>query len=57
VRPTICPKIHAGVADDSRKLRDAELLMRRTSLRLKSMLNRASYEDRPALDLTLKQLN
>jgi hypothetical protein len=24
---------------------------------LKAMLNRASYEDRPALDLTLKQLN
>ena len=49
--------IHTGVADDSRKLRDAELLMRRTSLRLKGMLNKASYEDRPALELTLKQLN
>jgi hypothetical protein len=50
-------KIHMGVADDSRKLRDAELLMRRTSFRLKGMLNNASYEDRPALELTLKQLN
>jgi hypothetical protein len=49
--------IHTGVADDSRKLRDAELLMRRTSFRLKGMLNKASYEDRPALELTLKQLN
>jgi hypothetical protein len=50
-------KIHTGVADDSRKLREAELLMQRTSFRLKGMLNKASYEDRSALELTLKQLN
>jgi hypothetical protein len=50
-------KIHAGVADDSKKLRDAELLMRRTSFHLKGMLNKASYEDRPDLEVTLKQLN
>jgi hypothetical protein len=50
-------KIHTGVADDSRKLRDAELLMQRTSFRLKGMLNKASYEDRPPLQVTLKQLN
>ena len=54
---TYAEKVHTGVADDSRKLRDAELLMRRTSFRLKGMLNKASYEDRPALELTLKQLN
>ena len=50
-------KIHTGVADDSKKLKDAESLMQRTSFRLKGMLNKASYEDRPALELTLKQLN
>src|SRR5271170_3961120 len=50
-------KIHTGVADDSKKLRDAELLMQRTSFRIKGMLNKASYEDRPALERTLKQLN
>ena len=50
-------KIHTGVADDSKKLKDAESLMQRTSFRLKGMLNIASYEDRPALELTLKQLN
>jgi hypothetical protein len=50
-------KIHVGVADDSRKLKDAELLMRRTSSRLKSILSGALYEDRPALEVTLKQLN
>ena len=50
-------KIHMGVADDSRKLKDAELLMRRTSFRLKGILSGSSYEDRPALEVTLKQLN
>jgi hypothetical protein len=50
-------KIQTGVADDSKKLRDADLLMRRTSFRLKGMLDKASYEDRSALELTLKQLN
>ena len=50
-------KIHMGVADDSKKIRDAELLMQRTSFRLKGMLNKVSYEDRPALEVTLKQLN
>lgn len=50
-------KIHAGVVDDSKRLRDAELLMQRTSFRLKGMLNKASYEDRPFLELTLKQLD
>jgi hypothetical protein len=50
-------KVHVGVADDSKKLRDAEVLMRRTSFRLKDILSEASYEDRQALDATLKQLN
>jgi hypothetical protein len=50
-------KIHEGVTDDSKKLRDAELLMRRASFRLKSILSAAMYEDRPTLEVTLKQLN
>jgi hypothetical protein len=50
-------KIHAGVAEDSKKLKDAEVLMRRTSFRLKDILSEASYEDRQPLDATLKQLN
>jgi Spy/CpxP family protein refolding chaperone len=50
-------KIHVGVADDSKKLKDAELLMRRTSFRLNGILSEASYEDRQALEATLKQLD
>jgi hypothetical protein len=50
-------KIYIEVADDSKKLKDAESLIRRTSFQLKGILSRASYEDRPALEVTLKQLN
>jgi hypothetical protein len=50
-------KIHMGVPDDSKKLKNAELLMQRTSFRLKDIVSEASYEDRPALEATLKQLH
>ena len=50
-------KIHTGVASDSKKLKEAELLMQRTSFRLKDSLGAASYEDRQTLESTLKQLN
>jgi hypothetical protein len=50
-------KIHVSVADDSKKLKDTELLMRRTSFRLKDILSEASYEDWQALEATLKLLN
>ena len=50
-------KIHTGVAADSKKLRDAELLMQRASFRLQDILSEASYEDRQTLEVTLKQLN
>jgi hypothetical protein len=46
-----------GIPDDSKKLKDAELLMRRTSRRLEDILGEARYEDQPALEATLKQLN
>ena len=50
-------KIHTGVADDSKKLKNAEVLMERTSFRLKDILGAASYEDRQALEVTLMQLD
>ena len=50
-------KIHTTVGDDTTKLKKAELLLQRTSFRLKDIINEASYEDRPALEATLKQLN
>jgi hypothetical protein len=50
-------KIHEGIANDSKNLKNAELLMQRTSFRLKDILDEASFEDRGALEETLMQLN
>jgi hypothetical protein len=50
-------KIQIGVGDDSKKLKNAELLVRRTSFRLKDILGGASLEDRETLEATLRQLD
>jgi hypothetical protein len=50
-------KIHMGVANDSKRLKNAEILVRHTAFRLKDILSAASLDDRPTLDATLKQLN
>jgi hypothetical protein len=50
-------KIHNEVSNNSKQLRGTELLIQRTCFRLKGMLREISYEDRPVLEATLKQLN
>src|SRR5579863_5755246 len=50
-------KIHLDVADDSKRLKNAESLIQRTAFRLRDILHEASYEDRPDVEATLKQLN
>jgi hypothetical protein len=50
-------KIQIGVGNDSKRLKNAELLVRRTSFRLKDILGGASLEDRETLEATLRQLN
>ena len=50
-------KIHMDMANDSKRLKNAEILMRHTAFRLNDMISQASLEDRPSLDATLKQLN
>jgi hypothetical protein len=49
-------RIHMGVADDGKKLKNAEQLLRHTSFRLSGILNAASYDDRQMLHATLTQL-
>jgi hypothetical protein len=49
-------KIHMGMANDAKKVKNAEELMRHTSFRLNGILNAASYDDRQLLQSTLKQL-
>ena len=50
-------KLQASIGDDSKKLKLAETLLRHCSFRLEGILHEASYEDRAALEMTLKQVN
>lgn len=50
-------RIHMGLADDSKRLKNAEILVRHTAYRLKDILQGASSDDRPPLEATLKQLD
>jgi len=50
-------KLQASIGDDSKKLKLAETMLHHTSFRLEGILHEASYENRPALEMTLKQVN
>ena len=54
---TYASKIHIGLADDSKRMKNAEMLMRHTAFRLKEVLLGSSADDRPTVEATLKQLN
>lgn len=50
-------KMQISLARDSKRLKNAELLMRHTTRRLMDMLHVASNDDRPVLQATLKRLD
>jgi hypothetical protein len=50
-------KIHMNMADDAKKLKNAEILMRQTAYRVKELMLGASLDDRPTYESTLKQLD
>jgi len=49
--------IHMDLAGNSKRIKNAEMLMHNTTYRLSEYLHKASYEDQDALKVTLKQLN
>jgi len=50
-------KIHLSMAEDNRRLKNAEILLRHTAFRLTEMLHNSSSEDRPLVQQTLSQVN
>lgn len=50
-------KIHMGVANDTKRLKNAQILMEHTAFRLNEYLHSAALDDRPLLQTTLKNLN
>ena len=50
-------KIHLNQAKDSKRLKNAQILMEHTAFRLNEYLHSAALDDRPVLESTLKNLN
>ena len=50
-------KIHLSVANDNKRLKNAEILLRRTSFRLTGLLHSSSFEDPTLVAETLAQVN
>ena len=53
----LAAKLHLSVTENDKRLKNAEILLRRTAFRLKEMLHASSYEDRPLVEQTLAQVN
>jgi hypothetical protein len=50
-------KIHLSVAENDKRLKNAEILLRRTAFRLTEMLHSSGFEDRALVEQTLAQVN
>jgi hypothetical protein len=50
-------KIHMAVANDEKRLKNAQILLRHTAFRLTELLHASSIEDRPLVEQTLSQVN
>jgi hypothetical protein len=50
-------KIHIAIANDEKRLKNAQILLRHTAFRLNELLHASSLEDRPLVEQTLLQLN
>jgi hypothetical protein len=50
-------KIHLSVTENDKRLKNAEILLRRTAFRLTEMLHSSSFEDRALVEQTLAQVD
>jgi hypothetical protein len=54
---TFAHKIHMMVADNEKRLKNAQILLRHTAFRLNELLHATSLEDHPLIEQTLAQVN
>jgi hypothetical protein len=50
-------RIHMGVANDNKRIKNAQILMEHTAFRLNEIMHSAGADDRVVLQATLKQLD
>jgi hypothetical protein len=53
----LAQKIHLSMADNDKRLKNAEILLRHTAFRLNEMLHAIAFEDRPLVKETLTDVN
>lgn len=53
----IAHKMHLAVGGNDKRLKNAEILLRRTAFRLNDLLHSSDLEDRPLVEATLTQVN
>lgn len=53
----ITHKLHLSMADNDKRLKNAEILLRHTAFRLNDLLHNSNSEDRPLVQETLAQVN
>jgi hypothetical protein len=54
---SITQKIHLSLADNDKRLKNAQILLSRTAFRLTEMLHASSVDDQPLVQATLRQVN
>jgi len=54
---TLTHKMHLRIAENDKRLKNAQILLRHTAFRLNEMLHSSSFEDRPLVQATLVQVN
>jgi hypothetical protein len=54
---TFTKKIHFSLANNDKRLKNAEILLNHTAFRLNEMLHSTDFEDRPLVQQTLVQVN
>ncbi len=50
-------KIHLSMADNDKRVKNAEILLNHTAFRLNGMLHGSSFEDRPLVEEALTEVN
>lgn len=50
-------KLHLTMAENDKRLKNAEILLRHTAFRLNELLHNSSSDDRPVVEATLAQVN
>lgn len=53
----VAQKIHLSLANNDKRLKNAEILLSHTAFRLNEMLHASDFQDRPLVQQTLAQVN